>query len=196
MHRARWGLALILVSVLSAPASAAVWGIGSNLGMNILIPDQSSRKGGLTVSWPGSSTHFMPGLRFAVRGEEARSTWYVDTGFQLIDQGDFGQSSFEGSLNYMRAFGSERGTVPFVTVGGGFATRMNKNLGPGGESVNPVSAVFGGGLGLRKAVAKGAGSLRLEARYDYVTEGKDFGVVLIPAGGVAGLKLGFDLWFR
>ena len=60
MQRAHWGLALIVVSVLSAPASAAVWGVGSNLGMNVLLPDTKSEKNALTVSWSGSPTYFMP----------------------------------------------------------------------------------------------------------------------------------------
>lgn len=186
--------ALVLLSVLTAPAHAATWGLGSNLGLNVLAADGDLTY--LTVSWAGSPVYAMPGLRLSLRDEEGRTTLHLDSGFQLVQGDEFGQSATQSTLNASYAFGGDQGLVPFVSFGAGIATRSVKDLGPGNQSVSTLSGVFGGGFGVQRAVARGNGALRCEVHYDYVSQGEDSGIVLVPSQSAIGLKLGFDLWLR
>jgi len=185
--------ALVLVSFLAAPVHAANWGIGSNLGLNVLAAEDDHSY--LTVSWAGSPVYAMPGLRLSMRDEDGRATLHLDSGFQLVNGDDFGQSATHNTLNVSYAF-ADRGTTPFLSFGAGIATRMVKDLGPGNQSVSTLSGIFGGGLGLQRTVAQGHGTLRFEVHYDYVSQGEDSGIVLVPSQSAIGLKLGFDLWLR
>jgi hypothetical protein len=193
MRPARCGLLLVFVlALVSGPAAAAQWGLGSNLGMSIIFPSGGDAE--TAVAWSGHPAYFIPGLRLSVRTDDARQCYFLDTGFATISRETLGQTSFQGTLNAQYAFGSKRGTVPFVQAGAGVASRWVRDLGPGGQSVNPMSMVIGGAVGLQKNVAKGAGTIRAELRYDFVTEGEDLGIILIPESSVVGLRLGFDLW--
>jgi hypothetical protein len=184
--------ALVLVSLFAGVANAGTWGIGSNLGLNVLAAD--GERSYLALSWAGDPVQAMPGLRLSVRGEEGRTALHLDHGFQLLNGDDFGQSATHTTLGVSYALRAEGMLIPFVSVGAGIATRWVKGLGPGGQSVATLSGVFGGGLGMRREVARGSGTLRAEARYEYVSEGEDLGTVLLPAQSVIGLRLGFDLW--
>jgi len=191
MRSTVWALALLLLSAI--PARAGNWSIGSNFGF-VLVPGGSFDHR-VSVSAAGDVFYFMPGLRFGLQSTSQRQECFLDGGLSLLSSDEFSETAAQATANYQYNLGTGP-SILYLTGGGGVATRFIGDLGPGGTTVNPVSFVGGGGVGVRHKVGEGHGTLRAEARLDYVTEGKDWDQVLIPKGTAFGVKLGFDLWLK
>jgi len=203
--KTRFAVPVVLLALLAvipaAPAAAVECGLGADLGFNLFIPssDYEGAENISTFGWPmgGSFLGALPtfgGLRVSFRGEKpAHEVWLGTSLSFLSSEGDsFHQLGL--TANYQYNFPTQGTILPYVTAGAGLnMVGINPDEG---DSHSATAAVFGGGVGIARAVADGAGRLRAEVRFDQVTEGESDGSVMIPKGGNLGIRLGFDLWLK
>jgi len=172
-------------------ALAGDWSIGTNFGLTVISPDDGDRITAVAV--PAAVGGLQPGLRVGYAFDEPRHELYADIGVLLYSTESYTNNALELTANYQWNFAPERSLSPFATAGFGFLFQRNEL---GNVDASGTAAVFGLGVGLRRAIADRAGSLRGELRFDRMTEAKDGSVVLVPEGNAFTLKLGFDLWGR
>jgi hypothetical protein len=179
-------LASLLLSFvpLSTSWAQGKTGIGANLGFTHYIPEQGD---GLTlIGWPSGGNFVgltQPGLRLSFLGSKGLDEIYLDSSMSIISQSGESFSMFVGTVNYQRNFAPPEGTGAYVTAGLGIAVLSFDGF----DSSNPI---LGAGLGVRRGLAHGNGSLRGEIRLDRLFEDDDGLEGLTEIG----LRLGFDLW--
>ena len=195
-HFGKLAAALAILAFLGAanPSPAAAQGaagassprflLGMDLGLSIVNPETSSEN--LTVvAWPSNVLELLPAFRFgAAFGRSEEHTVFAKTGFLSESTGGHSSSVFSLTGNYQYAFPMEGSVSPYLTAGGGLVSTK-------GDSNSDTSALLGGGVGARFRVADGHGALRLEGRYDHVSQGDH-----LDAAGVISFQFGFDLLMR
>lgn len=184
-------LALVCIPLSFGSAMAAHSSIGANYGITIYHPKVGDNT--TIIGFPASVLTFQPGIRMGVSDDKMQNELYFDTGFSLLS-GSGGVHTFEVTANYLRALTPEKLSSPYVTAGIG-AFLAGTDAGFGGNT-SAVSAVFGAGLGLRAKLENGHGAIRVEARVDRITEGKDRGAEVISSATLFGVKGGFDLFLK
>ena len=180
----------VCITLSFGTAMAGHSSLGANYGVTIYHP-----KGGdntTILGLPASASTFQPGIRIGVSDEKMQNELYFDTGFSVLS-GNGGFHTIVVTANYQRTLSDEKLSSPYVTAGIG-AISAGADLGIG--STSAVSAVFGAGLGLRAKLANGHGALRVEARVDHISAGKDRGTEVISPATLFGLKGGFDIWLK
>ncbi len=181
------GSALLMAAPLWAEESkgTGAWTVGTNMGLSVLTGSGSSL---VSVAWPGSSNLFFggvqPGFRLGYVAGDDRFDAYLDTGFGLWSAEGSTLYSTTNTLNVQKNFSSSPNATPYVTGGIGFDLI-------GGEGASQTRAVLGAGLGVRRPISDGHGSVRTEFRYDRLT-GADGG----PGLNSFQVKFGVDLWLR
>lgn len=194
-------IALVVIGLLlsaAVPARADGWSVGSNFGISFFNPKDGDNT--TVIGIPGTAGGLQPGLRIGHRAESSPHEFFADAGLLLSDTGDFSSKALEMTANYQHDF--SRSTVgPYATAGIGLfftgydltaydeLAMQNVKL-----SLSSTSAVYGLGVGMRRPLGDGDATVRFEARWDRITEGKDGDIVVQPEGSAIGLKLGFDVW--
>ncbi len=178
-----------------APALAGTWSVGSNFGLSFFNPKDGDNS--TVIGIPGAAGGLQPGLRIGRRSDDRLHEFFADAGLLWSDTGDVSSKALEMTGNYQYNFAGEP-TGPYVTAGLGlFFNGFDLPSGgsPGSTvSLSSTSAVYGVGAGLRRPLGSSDATLRFEARWDRITEGKDGDFVVQPEGSAIGLKLGFDVW--
>ncbi len=190
----RWSAAVLFAAVIAAaPAPArAGMSLGANLGLAFVNPDPG---GDVTIfAFPNQRT--TPGLRLGWAGKSAASEIFLDLGYSYVGVEEASSSEALATANLQYNFSASQPLSFYVTAGGGVVRETAKSAKdvPSPYDLSAMSSVFGGGLGVRRRVAGGHGTLRSEIRYDLVTEGRDGSTLIVAKGGVLQLKLGFDVW--
>lgn len=181
---------LLVITVTRADA-ARDWSVGSNLGLSALVVRNADNV--TYLSLPGTVVSLQPGLRIGLRGASPHREVFFDTGLNVATASGFRSTSLGVTGNYQLNLGTGEGISPYVNGGLGFLYASHQ---VGDARAGATSATFGAGVGLRRMLPGGAGDLRGELRWDYVTKGEDGGVVLTPSGSGFGVRLGFDLWMH
>ena len=185
--------ALACLSFVVVPVASAAgfnWGLGANLGFNMFSPDSKYSpydKTTTTYGWP------IGGLRLSFAGEKPMHEVYLETSLSYVSVQDGGSDhNFMVSGNYQFNSDMKGPVAPYLTAGVGIDMVGSKPST--GDGISASSTFYGGGVGIAHHMGNGCGRLRAEVRYDMVTEGKKDADILIPKGGMLGVKLGFDLW--
>lgn len=167
----------------SAEGSSPRFLLGMDLGLSIVNPETSTEN--ITVvAWPSNVMEFLPAFRFGVAfGGSQEHEVFAKTGFVSESTGGHSVSLLSLTGNYQYAFPVQGSVSPYLTAGGGLVSISDGN--------SDQSALLGGGVGARFRVADGNGALRLEGRYDHVSQGDH-----LDAAGVISLLFGFDLLMR
>lgn len=192
--------ALACLSFVVVPVASAAgfnWGLGANLGFNMLTPDKKyapDNKSVTTYGWPTG------GLRLSFAGEKPTHEVYLESSLYYASVKDAGSThDFIVSGNYQYNFDMKGPVAPYLTAGVGVDMAGDKFVSTSGDvTVSASSMFYGGGVGVAHHMGNGCGRLRAEVRYDMRAEGKTTvsGVehVILEKGSEIGLKLGFDLW--
>ncbi|HTO92566.1 MAG TPA: hypothetical protein VMJ70_15650 [Candidatus Sulfotelmatobacter sp.] len=175
--------------LLAGSAHAENWSIGSNLGLSDLHPKHGGDA--LVVFGAPSSPGvivptFQPGLRLGASSKGGEFETYFDTGLTVFSSSSSTVTGYQLTANLQYNFGARSSTNPFLTFGGGV---MGQSYSEGNNNSNPI---WGGGLGVRQRVAGNHGDVRVEFRYDSISEDKQG----FEGGTLYGVKIGFDLWMR
>jgi len=179
-----WRAALVMGILAGGAAPAhAVSMLGANCGISLLTSEGSST---VLIGVPYSADVFFGGLRpgFRIGGllGDGTSEIYLDSGLSFIASEGQTLHSLLATVNYQQNLKTRARSVPYVTVGLGFA-----NVGFS-EGESTTFSVFGVGVGVRNWLPHRGGGLRTEVRYDRIENRQ------ARAGtNVLGLKLGFDL---
>ncbi len=190
----RWSAAIPLAAVFAfaaAPAHAGM-SLGANLGLAFFHPDAGDD---VTIfSLPNQGT--TPGVRMGWAPRQEATQIYLDLGFASASVAGASSSVLVATGNLQYDLRAAQPLSLFVTAGGGVLRESAKSGddAPSPFDLSATSVLFGGGVGLRRRIAGGHGTLRTELRYDQRTEGKDGDARVITQGGVVQLKLGFDVW--
>jgi len=156
------------------------------LGVPALVP--AGPKDTQTIlAWPGAVGGLQPGLRVGYIFDEDQHEIFLDSGLLLADK----EQRFDLTGNYQYNLRPDEGWNPYATTGLGL---LVNSIDIGSVDVNATSFLIGAGLGSRWKVADDGGAIRIEFRFDKVTQGKDGDVVVIDEGVVYTIKFGFDLW--
>ena len=182
-----------------APASAAVFSLGTSLGV---ATTHIYHEEHFVIDVPGSvgqdTPAFMPGLRFAVRCDDGRHSVVLDPGFSLLRTAGHTTVQTEALVSYQMTFTPTSATSGFVDVGAGV---LYQDFRPhrvlyavpeyGGyfEGHAQTNAVVGGGLGTRHRLAHGHGDIRAEFRLDRVLKDREQRY----EATVVSIRFGFDL---
>ncbi len=190
-------LLLLLALVPAAPAHALSWGLGADLGGSLFKPDYPDAEGVATFAWPSMGPGYgqIAGLRVNFAGSKPEHEVWLGTSFAFRETGGHSTRLIMLSGNYQYNFTNRGGMIPYVTAGAGVDNASNATS-TGGTTHSASGAIAGGGAGLSWRVRDGAGRIRTELRYDYQTEGKSLGDVVIEKGSLFALKVGFDLWVK
>lgn len=170
--------------------------LGASFGYTHLsypdLPDFTNN----VVALPGSAEWGQPGLRVGYVSPGER--WDLNADFGLVHRsGSIGsdQTTIE-VLPQIQVNAVDRGGIgPLANVGVGF--RHETALTVATNSISATRLVFGVGVGARKSVSDDHGFLRVEFRYDYVSEHEQelspTATFTFPATHLYSIKLGFDL---
>jgi len=181
-------VALLLVTA-AVPAHALNWSLGANLGLSLVMADDSDND--LTAfAWPAN---VLPGLRVGFHGDDPRHEFYLDNSYALSDGDGFSTHSFGLTANYQHNFATRERVGVFLTGGLGL---VNQGIEVGAVDVSAMAPILGVGVGLRHRMGNGHGILRGELRFDFRDEGDDDGVLVFDDATIVSIKLGFDFWDR
>ena len=177
---------ILALALVVSPALAGQGTIGTNFGLSWLVP--AGPKDTQTIlAWPGAVGGLQPGLRVGYIFDEDQHELFLDSGLLLADL----EQRFDLTGNYQYNLRPDEGWNPYATAGLGL---LVNSIDIGNVDVNATSFLIGAGLGSRWKVADDGGAIRIEFRFDKVTQGKDGDVVVIDEGVVYTVKFGFDLW--
>jgi hypothetical protein len=156
--------------------------LGADMGLSFYHP-----KGGgnnvTVVAFPSNVAEYLPSIRVgATAGASQEHELYAKAGFVSESSGGHTFHVVVLTGNYQLAFSPGSAASPYLTAGGGLVS------GGGGGSTS-TSGLVGGGAGVRFRVAEGHGALRLEGRFDHVSESDG-----ISQFGVGSFLFGFELW--
>jgi hypothetical protein len=172
----------VLATALDAPAFASGWSFGSNFGVGF-----DTREGAdvtTTVGLPASPLALQPGARIGWLGSSPANEYFLDAGLLLFSETGATTTLLLATGNYQRNFAPAAEQSPFVSAGAGALLQ-------GLPGTNTTSFVFGGGVGVRKWISDGHGTLRFELRADHIQSSQELSR---PGVTVVSLRLGVDLW--
>jgi hypothetical protein len=157
--------------------------LGVDLGLSVVNPEGTGDNV-TVVAWPSNVLELLPAFRFgAAFGRSEEHEIFAKTGlvYESTNGGHFSVLSLTG--NYQYAFPVQGSVSPYLTAGGGLVSVSDRS--------SDTSALLGGGVGARFRVGDGHGALRLEGRYDHLSEGDT-----LDGAGVISFLFGFDLLMR
>ncbi|MBI5170446.1 MAG: hypothetical protein HZA61_13235 [Candidatus Eisenbacteria bacterium] len=181
---------LVALAAFPACAHAAVWSVGSNLGVSFISPDRGAHV--TTFAAPGSVDGMLPGLRLGRTLSHPNAEAYFDGGMTWSTSNGAHASGLALTANYQWNFTPAARWTPFVDLGAGFA---HKSVDSGDSDAAGTSLRIGVGAGARRK-AGDSGTLRAAVRWDHDSRATDRSVVVNPGGSVITFKLGFDLWLK
>ena len=179
-------LPLLALVLASNPAAAGQVTIGTNLGISWLVPAGPGDTQ-TVLAWPAAVGGLQPGLRVGYIAYQPQHEFFLDSGLLLADV----EQRFNMTGNYQYNFRPDMDWNFYAT--GGIGLLVN-SFEIGELDVNATSLLAGAGVGSRWKVADDGGAIRIEFRFDKVTQGKDGDVIVTDEGVVYSLKFGFDLW--
>lgn len=189
-------VAIFIVSIAGGGVARADVSLGASFGYTHLTYPDTPHFTNDVIGIPGTEVWAQPGIRVGYLAHG--SNWDVVTDIGLVHRsGTIGstETTFQ-LLPQVQLNGSERGGIrPFLNAGVGIV-HESADTSPN----NPISAtrpVFGAGIGARKSVSDGHGLVRLELRYDRLSEQSKVlspsSTFTFPATNMFSVKFGFDL---
>jgi hypothetical protein len=179
-------LPILAVAFIASPVVAGQATIGTNFGLSWLVPAGPGDTQTI-LAWPGAVGGLQPGLRLGYMLDQPQHEFFLDSGLLINDV----EQRFDMTGNYQYNLRPDEGWNPYMTAGLGL---LVNSIEIGAVDVNATSFLIGAGIGSRWKVADDGGAVRIEFRFDKVTQGKDGDVVVTDEGVVYTLKFGFDLW--
>lgn len=189
-------VAIVIVSLAGSSAARAEVALGASFGYTHLsYPDLEDFTNDV-VGIPGAEQWGQPGLRIGYVAPGRRWDLNVDLGL-VRRSGTLGvdETSVE-LLPQIQVNARDRGGLsPFVNGGVGIMHETASTSSA--TSVTATRPVFGAGVGVRRSVSDGHGLVRVELRYDHLSESvkeqNPTSTFTFPATNMLSLKLGFDL---
>lgn len=192
-------LAVIILAGLAhaGPVHAAAT-IGASFGYTrVSYPDAPGYSNDV-IGLPGASAWGQPGLRVAYLSPDGRWNLLADFGLVSVHRsGSTGtdEETIEALPQFQVSAPAWQGFSPFVNAGVGVVREAV--LTAYGDGFSTTRPVFGGGLGVRRAVSEGHGFIREEFHYEQlpartIGPSKSYEFTF-PATNLYSLKLGFDL---
>ena len=91
---------LLLTAVTAAPAHAVNWSLGANLGLSMVMADDSDND---VTGW-GWPSNVLPGIRVGFHGDNPKHEFYADNTWQVLDTDGASASEFTLTANYQHNF--------------------------------------------------------------------------------------------
>lgn len=179
-------LPFVTLALLAAPAAAGQLTVGTNFGISWLVPAGPGDTQTI-LAWPAAVGGLQPGLRVGYISDQPQHEFFLDSGLLITDV----EQRFDMTGNYQYNLRPEESWNFYAT--GGIGLLVN-SFEIDTLDVNATSLLVGVGVGSRWKVAEDGGAIRVEFRFDKVTQGKDGDVIVTDEGVVYTLKFGFDLW--
>src|ERR1051325_9851357 len=183
VSRTSVAIVALLGFVMVAPARAGSWSLGAQMGA-MTVRSRAGSGTSTVVALPLSTLTYQPGFRLGYGdGRHAREAC-LEGGALVVDEVGSMVTIALGSLGYQYVLKQQSDSSPYANVGAGILSE-----GSGGR--HGSSLLVGAGLGMRRVVHDERGTIRVEARYDFLRGGGPFGR---PYLNTMSLRLGFDLW--
>ena len=188
-------VATVIVSLTGGAARADV-SLGASFGYTHLSYPDLPNFSNDVVGIPGTQTWGQPGLRVGYLAPNGR--WDVNADIGLVHRsGTIGNDERSVQLlpQIQANLGPRDGINPFINGGVGIIHERASTSAT--SSITATRPVFGAGIGLKKSVSEGHGLVRVELRYDRVSESvkelSPTATFTFPATNLFSVKLGFDL---
>lgn len=190
--------AIVIVSLTGGRVAGAQPVLGASFGYTHLSYPDTPRFRNDVLGIPGTDAWGMPGLRVGYHAPGGH--WDVNADVGLVDVNRSGsiagdETTYEVLPQIQGSVGEWRGFSPFMN---GAVGVLHETLFTAfGTSITATRPVLGAGIGVRRPVSEGHGLVRLELRYDRVSERvvelTPSDRFTFPTTNLFSVKLGFDL---